>query len=76
MEPIRDGVNSMNKRIITTDAELKSVMLIDGPVDIWMGNHLCEKNQMISSYSSSAIKSNDSYYLRPNVQIVWKGLLQ
>ncbi|MEK5439335.1 MULTISPECIES: hypothetical protein [Paenibacillus] len=66
----------MTKRIITTDAELKSVMLIGAPVDIWMGNHLCEKNKMISNYSSSAIRSNSSYYLRPNVQIIRKDVLQ
>ncbi|MEK5439323.1 MULTISPECIES: hypothetical protein [Paenibacillus] len=66
----------MTKRIITTDAELKSVMLMGTPVDIWMGNHLCEKNKMIHSYSSSAIQSKNSYYLRPNVQIVRKDVLQ
>lgn len=44
-------------------------MLFGASVDIWMGDHLCEENQMISSYSSSAIQSNDNYYLRSNVQI-------
>ncbi|ETT43594.1 MULTISPECIES: hypothetical protein [unclassified Paenibacillus] len=62
----------MAKRIVTTDAELQSVMLIGAPVDIWMGNHLCEKKQKLSSYSSSAIQSNESYYLRPNVQMAHK----
>lgn len=76
MEPIRDGGDSMNKRIITTDAELQSVVLMGAPVDIWMGNHLCEKNRMITSFSISAIQSNGSYYLRPNVQIVRKDVLQ
>ncbi|OME13779.1 hypothetical protein BSK57_29370 [Paenibacillus odorifer] len=61
----------MTKRIITTDAEL-----IGAPVDIWMRNHLCEKNQMIHSYSSKSVQSNDNYYLRTNVQIVWKGIHQ
>ncbi|OME13785.1 hypothetical protein [Paenibacillus odorifer] len=64
----------MTKRFITTDAELRSAMLIGAPVDIWMGDHLCEENQMISSYSTSAIQSNNSYYLRPNVQIVRKDI--
>ncbi|MEK5439338.1 hypothetical protein [Paenibacillus sp. FSL R5-0923] len=59
------------KLIITTDIEL-----IDAHgVDIWMGSHLCEKNQMISSYSSSAIQNNRSFYLRRNVQIVRKDIL-
>lgn len=36
----------MTKRIITTVAELKSVVLLIGaPVDIWMGNHLCGKTE-------------------------------
>lgn len=69
-------LNSSSKRIITTDAELKSAIKMGAPVDIWMGNHLCEKNQRISSYSSLAIQSNNSYYLRPNVQIVRKDILQ
>ncbi|MEK5419542.1 hypothetical protein [Paenibacillus sp. FSL L8-0708] len=66
----------MTKRIITTDAELKSLMLMGTPVYIWMGNHQCEKNLMISSYNSSVIRSNDSYYLRTNVQIFRKDILQ
>ncbi|ETT43590.1 hypothetical protein BK147_16010 [Paenibacillus sp. FSL R7-0337] len=76
MEPIRDGEDSMTKRIITTDAELKSVMLIGAPADIWTGNHLCEKNRMITSFSSSAIQSNNGYYLRSNVQIDRKDVIQ
>ncbi|MEK3701961.1 hypothetical protein NYE33_33690 [Paenibacillus sp. FSL R10-2199] len=66
----------MNKRFITTDDELRSAMLIGALVDIWMGDQLCEENQMISSYSSSAIQSNDCYYLRSNVQIDRKDVLQ
>ncbi|OME13781.1 hypothetical protein [Paenibacillus odorifer] len=65
----------MTKRIITTDVELKSIILIGAPVDIWMGDHLCEENQMITSFSISAIQSNDSYYLRSNVQIDRKDVL-
>ncbi|OME13982.1 hypothetical protein BSK60_14100 [Paenibacillus odorifer] len=66
----------MKNRIITTDAELKSLMLIGAPLDIWMGDHLCEKNRMITNFSPSSIQSNDRYYLRSNVQIVRKNALQ
>lgn len=41
---------------------------MDGELSVW-------ENQMISSYSSLAIQSNDSYYLRTNVHIVRKDIL-
>lgn len=39
----KGGDWKMTKQIITTDAELKSVMLFDALVDIWMGNYLYGK---------------------------------
>lgn len=46
MKHIRKGVHG---RTNESDAELQKIMTINAPLDKWMGNHLYEKNQIIST---------------------------